>query len=387
MDAIGRLAGGVAHDFNNLLTVITAQMDMSMRTMEAANPLRGRLQETKDAAHRAGRLTSQLLAFSRKQILQPTVQHLNDIVAGMARMLPRLIGEDIALAVALDPDLDLVRVDRGQVEQVVMNLVVNARDAMPRGGRLTIETGNVELDGEYARQHPGVVPGRYVMLAVSDTGSGMDEATRARIFEPFFTTKAPGQGTGLGLSTVYGIVAQSGGHVRVYSEPGQGSTFRIHLPPVADERETAAPAAAPPPAHGHETVLLVEDEEMVRRVAREILEFQGYTVLVASNGEEAAQTAAQHGGAIDLLVTDVVMPGMSGRVVADRLVAARPDLKVLFMSGYTDGAIAHHGVLEAGTAYLAKPFTVDTLAAKVRAVLDGTPDAAPPPAPRPPAEV
>ena len=378
MDAIGRLAGGVAHDFNNLLTVITTQMELGLMDLPGSDPLRVRLRETKDAAFRAGRLTSQLLAFSRKQILQPTVQNLNEIVGALAKMLPRLIGEDITLGVALAPDLQNARVDRGQIEQVVMNLVINARDAMPSGGRLTIETRNVDLDAAYTCQHPGVVPGRYVMLAVSDTGCGMDEATRGRIFEPFFTTKAPGQGTGLGLSTVYGIVAQSDGHIHVYSEPGRGSTFRAHFSAVREAVVAAAPVAELPPARGQETVLLVEDDEMLRRVAREVLEAQGYTVLVASNGHEAVQAAAQHAGPIDLLLTDVVMPGMSGRVVADRFAVSRPETKVLFMSGYTDGAIAHHGVLEPGMAYLAKPFTVDTLSARVRDVLDGAAETSPP---------
>jgi two-component system cell cycle sensor histidine kinase/response regulator CckA len=378
MEAIGRLAGGVAHDFNNLLTVITAQMELSLMDLPVSNPLRARLHETKEAAFRAGRLTSHLLAFSRKQILQPTVQNLNEIVGALAKMLPRLIGEDITLGVPLAPDLQNARVDRGQIEQVVMNLVINARDAMAGGGQLTIETRNVDLDAAYTRQHPGVVPGRYVMLAVSDTGCGMDAATRGRIFEPFFTTKAPGQGTGLGLSTVYGIVAQSEGHLRVYSEPGRGSTFRAYFPAVSEAVEAAAPAAVPPPARGQETVLLVEDDEMLRRVAREVLEAQGYTVLVASDGHEAAHVAARHAGPIHLLLTDVVMPGMSGRVVADRLAASRPETRVLFMSGYTDGAIAHHGVLDPGTAYLAKPFTVETLSARVRDVLDGAAEASPP---------
>ncbi|HKW94237.1 MAG TPA: ATP-binding protein [Methylomirabilota bacterium] len=376
MEAIGRLAGGVAHDFNNLLTVITAQMDLSLMNVSVSDPLRGRLQETKDAAFRAARLTSHLLAFSRKQILQATIQNLNDIVGGLAKMLPRLIGEDVVLATLLAPDIQNVRVDRGQVEQVVMNLVINARDAMPGGGRLTIETQNVDLDATYTRQHPGVTPGRYVMLAVSDTGCGMDEATRARIFEPFFTTKPPGQGTGLGLSTVYGIVAQSGGYIRVYSEPGRGSTFRSYFPAVSETVQMATPAGDQVPARGHETVLLVEDEEMLRRVAREVLEAQGYTVLVASNGHEAAQAAAQHPGPIHLLLTDVVMPGMSGRVVADRLAMSRPETKVLFMSGYTDGAIAHHGVLEPKMEYLAKPFSVETLSARVRDVLDAATETA-----------
>jgi PAS domain S-box-containing protein len=378
MDAVGRLAGGVAHDFNNLLTVIFAQTDLALRAVPVSDPLRTRLQETKEAAARAARLTSQLLAFSRKQILQPTVQNLNDIVGALTVMLQRLIGEDIALAEVLAPDLHATRVDRGQVEQVVMNLVINARDAMRGGGRLTIETRNVDIDATYALQHPGVIPGRYVMLAVSDTGIGMDEATRGRIFEPFFTTKGPGQGTGLGLSTVYGIVTQSGGHIRVYSEPGRGSTFRAYFPAVGESIAEPAPAAEVAPARGQETVLLVEDEEMVRRVAREILEAQGYTVLVASNGHEAAQTAAQHAGPIDLLLTDVVMPGMSGRVVADRLATSRPEARVLFMSGYTDGAIAHHGVLDPRMAYLAKPFTVDSLSRRVREVLDGALETAPP---------
>src|SRR6266853_5035885 len=328
MDAIGRLAGGVAHDFNNLLTVITTQMELGLMDLPGSDPLRVRLRETKDAAFRAGRLTSQLLAFSRKQILQPTVQNLNEIVGTLAKMLPRLIGEDITLGVALAPDLQNARVDRGQIEQVVMNLVINARDAMPSGGRLTIETRNVDLDAAYTCQHPGVVPGRYVMLAVS--------------------------------------------------EPGRGSTFRAHFSAVREAVVAPAPVAELPPARGQETVLLVEDDEMLRRVAREVLEAQGYTVLVASNGHEAVQAAAQHAGPIDLLLTDVVMPGMSGRVVADCFAVSRTETKVLFMSGYTDGAIAHPGVLEPGMAYLAKPFTVDTLSARVRDVLDGAAETSPP---------
>jgi PAS domain S-box-containing protein len=373
MDAIGRLAGGVAHDFNNLLTVIGTQMDMALRRLPADEPVRERLQETKEAANQAARLTRQLLALSRKQILQPTVQSLNDVVGGLATMLPRLIGEDIALVVTLAPSIERARVDRGQVEQVVMNLVVNARDAMPDGGRLAIETGNVELDAAYVRQHPGVAPGRYVMLAVSDTGCGMDEPTRSRIFEPFFTTKAPGRGTGLGLSTVYGIVTQSGGHVHVYSEPGSGSCFKIYFPRVEEEVPAAPDAVDVVSPGGRETVLLVEDEAMLRRVARDILEDLGYTVLSASNGTEAAQVAARYDGPVDLLLTDVVMPGMSGRAVAELILAARPGMRVLYMSGYTDGAIAHHGVLDAGVAYLEKPFTIETLSAKVRAVLDAAP--------------
>jgi PAS domain S-box-containing protein len=381
MDAIGRLAGGVAHDFNNLLTVISAQVELALREVPPPGQLRPRLQEVKEAAERAARLTGQLLAFSRKQILQPTVQSLNDIVSGLGKMLPRLIGEDIDVGMALASDLERTRVDRGQIEQVVMNLVVNARDAMPHGGRLTIETRNVVLDEAYARQHLGVTPGRHVMLAVSDTGCGMDEATRARVFDPFFTTKAPGQGTGLGLSTVYGIVAQSGGHVAVYSEPGRGATFKAYFPAVASSAEAASPEPETPVVRGHETVLLVEDEAMLRRAAREILELQGYQVLSAAGGHEAAQAAGRHAGPIHLLLTDVVMPEMSGPAVAARLATARPDMKVLYMSGYTDGAIAHHGVLEPGVAYLSKPFTIDSLTAKVRAVLDGDD------APRPPIAV
>jgi CheY-like chemotaxis protein len=279
---------------------------------------------------------------------------------------------------ALAPDLERTRVDRGQIEQVVMNLVVNARDAMPLGGRLTIETCNVRLDEGYAQQHPGVAPGRYVMLAVSDTGCGMDDATRARVFDPFFTTKPPGQGTGLGLSTVYGIVAQSGGHVGVYSELGRGATFKVYFPSVTESAadEVAEPEA--PVVRGHETVLLVEDEAMLRRAAREILELQGYQVLCAADGHEAAQAAGRHPGPIHLLLTDVVMPEMSGPAVAARLATSRPDMKVLYMSGYTDGAIAHHGVLEPGVAYLPKPFTIDSLTGKVRAVLDGDDVARPP---------
>ena len=370
LEAVGQLAGGIAHDFNNLLTVIRGYSDLMLVSLDRADPQRVHLEAIKDAADRAASLTRQLLAFSRKQVLQPKVLDLNALVTNVNQMLQRMIGEDIDLAIVLRSDLGHVKADPGQLEQVIMNLVVNARDAMPQGGQLTIETANVELDEAYARRHAAVQPGPYVMLTVSDTGHGMDAKTQARIFEPFFTTKGPGQGTGLGLSTVYGIVKQSGGSVWVYSEPGHGTTFRIYLQRVQEQVE--APQAPSPGASPHETetVLLAEDDKTVRTLVRMVLQEHGYTVLAAPHGVEALRISEAHQGVIHLLVTDVVMPGMNGRELAQRLALARPDMKVLYVSGYTDDVIIRHGVLEAGIAFLQKPFTPDVLARKVRDVLD-----------------
>jgi PAS domain S-box-containing protein len=375
MEAIGRMAGGVAHDFNNLLTAITGYCELLLSDMDAQDLRRSDVEEIKKAADRAAALTRQLLAFSRRQLLAPQVLDLNVVMANMDKMLRRMIGEDIDLVTLLDPALGRVKADPGQIEQVLMNLAINARDAMPQGGKLTIETANVDLDETYARRHIAVSPGPYVMLAVSDTGHGMDEETKSHIFEPFFTTKEPGKGTGLGLSTVYGIVKQSGGDIYVYSEPGHGTTFKIYLPRVdASAEASAAAQAASNPVSGSETILLVEDDEGVQELIRRILERNGYTVLAARRGDEAVQIAEQHAAPIDLLVTDVVMPEMSGRELVKRLMALRPTVKVLYISGYADSAIVRHGVLEADATFLQKPFTPDELARKVRAALEaGTP--------------
>ena len=374
MEGIGMLAGGVAHDFNNLLTVIIGYSELLMSESRGRPEGAGRelVHEIKKAGERAATLTRQLLAFSRKQVLQPVILNLNSLIAELEKMLRRMIGEDIDLATALAPDLGRVKADPGQIEQVVMNLVVNARDAMPTGGRLTVETRNVELGSSYAENHQGVRPGPYVMLAVSDTGCGMDAATLARIFEPFFTTKEVGKGTGLGLATVYGVVKQSGGHVAVYSEAGRGTAFKIYLPRTVDAARAGAsltgPAAAP---RGDETVLLADDDEAIRRIAGIVLESSGYTVLAAQDGDEALQIGRAHPGPIDLLVTNVVMPKMSGRQLAESLAPVHPQMRVLYLSGYTDDAVVRHGVLEAGTAFLQKPFTPGVLARKAREVLDG----------------
>ncbi len=373
MEAIGSLAGGVAHDFNNLLTVILSYTGFAMEGVREGDPTKGDLLEVKKAGEQAAALTRQLLAFSRKQILQPVLVDLNQIAAGTERMLRRILGEDIDLVQVLAPDLGLVKADPGQIEQVLMNLVVNARDAMPEGGKLTIETSNAEIDEEYAARHVAVTPGPYVQVAVTDTGSGMDAQTRARLFEPFFTTKEKGKGTGLGLSTVYGIVKQSGGNIWVYSEPGRGTTFKIYLPRDASVTAPAVkPTAVHRPATGTETILLVEDEEALRKVARRALVEAGYTVLAAANGDEAIRACVEHVGDIQLLLTDVVMPGMSGKTLAQSLSKTQPALKILYMSGYTDNAIVRHGVLDAGTHFLGKPFTAGELLRKVRDVMDGT---------------
>jgi len=371
MEAIGQLAGGVAHDFNNLLTAINGYSSLALQRLEANHPIRSYLEEVKKAGDRAANLTRQLLAFGRKQILQPVAINLNDVVTDMNKMLQRLIGEDIRLTAKLDLALKSIKADPGQVEQVLVNLVVNARDAMPQGGKLTIETSTVELDSEYAGRHIGFTPGSYVMLAVSDTGTGMSEDTRARIFDPFFTTKAKGKGTGLGLSTVYGIVKQSGGNIWVYSELGHGTTFKVYLPELATApRKTEAPVVEPSLPGGSETVLLVEDEDVVRSLAQKILEQSGYKVLAASRGAEAIRLCRQRTEPIHLLLTDVVMPETSGKEVADRVTEVLPGLRVLFMSGYTDEAIVHHGVLDTNIEFIQKPFTPAALVRKVREVLD-----------------
>jgi signal transduction histidine kinase/ActR/RegA family two-component response regulator len=374
VEAIGRLAGGVAHDFNNLLMTILGCSELLLRDFDSADPRREEVEEIRRAAQRATSLTHQLLAFGRRQVLQPRVLDLNEIVENMNRMLRRMIGEDIQFLTILTPGLWPVRVDPGQIEQVVMNLVVNARDAMPEGGRLTIETANMNLDEEYARRHIAVKPGPFVMLAVTDTGCGMDAETRSHLFEPFFTTKEKGKGTGLGLSTVYGIIKQSGGNIWAYSEVGEGSTFKVYLPRAEEPAEDYKPKEiASEVAKGSETILLVEDEEAVRNMISRVLQGSGYTVLEAGQGKEALEACRKHPGPIHLMVTDVIMPQMSGRELAERMAVIRPEMKVLFMSGYPDNAIVHHGVLDPGTAFLQKPFTLTALENKVREVLE--PDA------------
>jgi signal transduction histidine kinase/ActR/RegA family two-component response regulator len=371
MEAVGRLAGGVAHDFNNLLTVILGRSQLVLDTVRSEPSIHHNVELIQSSAARAAELTQQLLAFSRGQVLAPRVLDLNAIVADMEKILRRLIGEDVDLVTVPDPTIGRVRADPGQLRQVIMNLALNARDAMPEGGKLTIETTDVEMDQTFVLRHVTVRPGRYVMLAVSDTGMGMDEHTKSRLFEPFFTTKEPGKGTGLGLSTVYGIVKQSDGHVSVYSEPGKGATFKIYLPRVeqAVEQTEARPALADLP-RGSETILLVEDEGALRELARESLQMLGYAVLPARHGKEALQFGRRHTGPIHLLVTDVVMPEMNGRELAGRLAGLRSDVKALYMSGYAGEAVVRHGVLDNGNAFLQKPFTVDVLARKVREVLD-----------------
>jgi PAS domain S-box-containing protein len=375
MEAVGRLAGGIAHDFNNLLMVISGYSEFLLDRLGPEPALRAPAQEIANAAGRATALTRQLLAFSRKQMLAPKILDLNGVVTENLKMLTRVIGEDIDLVMVPATSLGTVRADAGQIEQVIMNLAVNARDAMPSGGKLTIETSNVSLDDEYARFHAPLKPGNYVMLAISDTGAGMDSETQSHIFEPFFTTKGP-KGTGLGLSTVYGIVKQSGGYIWVYSEPGRGTTFKIYLPRVADAVETpvhiAIPAESAAPEPGTETILLVEDEANLRYLARQFLEKQGYRVIDAADGAVAMQIAVAHEGVIHLLLTDVIMPGMNGRELAQRISEIRPNVKVLYMSGYTENVIGRNGTLDAGVRLLQKPFTLRDLKNKVREVLDST---------------
>jgi two-component system, cell cycle sensor histidine kinase and response regulator CckA len=370
MEAVGRLSGGIAHDFNNLLGVIIGYIQVMKRSLLPGQPSYEYAEEIEKAGQRAVTLTRQLLAFSRQQVLDPVILNLNTLVSEMEKMLPRLIGEDIQLNFVLDPVIGQVKADQGQVEQVLMNLVVNARDAMPDGGKLTIQTANVDLDAAFARVHQGSVPGHYVMLGVTDTGTGMDPEIQAQIFEPFFTTKERDKGTGLGLATVYGIVKQSNGYIAVDSEKGKGASFKVYLPrieqPVATKRENIQ---TPPTLRGSETVLLVEDAQPLRALGQLFLKENGYHVLTAADGAEAEQVAAQNAGPIHLLLTDVVMPGINGRVLAERLAPRHPDMKVLYMSGYTDAFIAGHGVLEAGTHLLHKPFTEEALMRKVRELL------------------
>jgi PAS domain S-box-containing protein len=374
MEAVGRLAGGVAHDFNNLLTVIIGYGEMLLLTGERRGTPSCEAQQILYAAQRASELTRQLLTFSRQQIVQPCLINLNSVVTDLEGMLLRLIGEDILVRTVLDRTLFPVRIDRGQMEQVIVNLAVNARDAMPDGGHLIIETANIDLDQPYTRDHLTVEPGRYVMLVVSDTGDGMDPETLSHIFEPFFTTKAPGQGTGLGLSTVYGIVKQGGGHIWTYSEPDHGTTFRIYLPAAieAGDGSLESDLRGRIETRGTETILVLEDEPALRKLVQTMLDQQGYTILEAATPEQALRLCDEHTGSIDLLVTDVVMPGMSGRQIAERAVQRRPTLKVLYMSGYTADAIAHHGVLESGVAFLQKPFSSEALLQKVREVLNSS---------------
>jgi len=371
LEAIGQLAGGVAHDFNNLLTAINGYSALALRRVGEDHPITPYLEEIQKAGDRAANLTRQLLAFGRKQLLQPLALNLNDILGDMIKLLKRLIGEDIQLVTKPGADLKQIKADPGQLEQVLVNLVVNARDAMPRGGIVTIETVNTTLDGTYASKHLDAIPGEYVMLAISDTGTGMDHKTQSRIFEPFFTTKAKDKGTGLGLSTVYGIIKQSGGSVWVYSELGKGTTFKVYLPLVEEEvKQAAETAGLAPLRHGSETVLLVEDEDMVRKLASELLAETGYRVLEANGGEAAIHLGKKHKERIDLLITDVVMPKLSGKEVAQQLQAIHPETKVLFMSGYTDEAIVHHGIVDSGIAFIQKPFSERALAQKIRDVLD-----------------
>jgi CheY-like chemotaxis protein len=371
MEAVGRLAGGIAHDFNNLVTAILGYADLALRRVAAHDPLRRNVEEITRAAERAAALTQQLLAFSRKQVLQPRVLDVRAVLEGAQGLLRRLISEDIELAIRAEPGVGRVRVDPVQLEQVLLNLAINARDAMPQGGRLLLEAQDQDLDDAYAREHLGGQAGRFVMLAVSDTGHGMNRETQARIFEPFFTTKELGKGTGLGLSTVYGIVKQSGGYIWVYSEPGRGSTFKVYLPRVTETAEAAAEPEAPGlPARGSETVLLVEDEDAVRQLVQELLESVGYEVLTAARPVEALRLAADYAGPLHLLVTDVVMPQMDGPELAQRLRTLRPDVRVLYVSGYSPGIVADRGVLEHGGTFLQKPFSAEALETKVRETLD-----------------
>jgi signal transduction histidine kinase len=372
MEVIGQLAGGVAHDFNNLLAVIMGYSDLMIEKFGGNEEIRSNLETIRLASERAAGLTQQLLIFSRKQTVQPVVLNLSNVVDGMKKMLRRLIDENIELTFALGKDIGRIKADSGHVGQVLMNLAVNARDAMPRGGKLAVETSNVTLDEQYARLHAGVTPGDYVMLSICDTGMGMSEEVKARLFEAFFTTKPKGKGTGLGLATCQTIVQQSGGHIGVYSEAGKGTTFKVYFPRVDLPLDVMAGSIQTGPLpRGTETLLIVEDEPVVRHLARDVLEGQGYEVLRASNGQHALHVAREHKGSpIRLVITDVIMPLMGGKVMAEWLKSAYPDIKILFTSGYTDEAITHHGVLDSDMAFLPKPYTPATLTRKVREMLD-----------------
>jgi PAS domain S-box-containing protein len=371
MEAVGQLAGGVAHDFNNLLTAVLGNANLLQEEPDLSDTVRDEITEIVKAAERAAGLTRQLLAFGRKQVLQPTIVDVNALVTDMGHMLRRLIGEHIQLATTLAPDLAPVRADAGQLEQVILNLAINARDAMPTGGRLSIETANVELDESYALTHVSVRPGKYVLLAVSDTGTGMDEDTKTHLFEPFFTTKDRTKGTGLGLATVYGIIKQSNGYIRVYSEKGHGSSFKVHLPVAGRVDHVERPGQPPArPARGTELLLVVEDEPSVRQLTKILLEKAGYRVLIAANAQEAADLFQRHGDSIALLITDVVMPGPSGPALLRHLSEQRPGLKVLYMSGYADDAVPAQGALDPDAVFLQKPFTADRLVHKVREALE-----------------
>src|SRR5882762_8272675 len=371
MEAVGQLAGGIAHDFNNLLTAILGNTQLLLRELPPGDSKRGDVEEIRKASERAASLTRQLLAYSRRQMLQPEVLDLNVVVAEMDKLLRRLIGEHISLVTVLAPDLGRVRADPNQIEQVIVNLAVNARDAMPEGGKPTIETANVDLDETFAQAHLGSVAGSYAMLAVTDTGAGMDAGVRAHLFEPFFTTKEVGKGTGLGLATVYGIVKQSGGYISVYTEVDRGSSFKVYLPRVErPSAPAAAPSSRPGIARGSETVLVVEDDRAVLALSCRALEAEGYTILCASDGADALRIVERHGGEIHLLLTDVVMPGMSGRELAEQMTARRAGIRILYMSGYPGDAAVHHGALVRGSAFLQKPFAPDALARKVRETLD-----------------
>jgi PAS domain S-box-containing protein len=371
MEAVGRLAGGIAHDFNNLLTVINGYSHLTLEKLVKSDPIYKEIEEIHKAGEHAAALTRQLLAFSRKQVLQPQILNLNAIVSDIDQLLRRLIGENIVFVTRLDKDLGSVKVDPGQIERVIVNLAANARDAMPQGGKLTLTTSNVEFDQAYALQHREVAPGRYVMIAITDSGAGMTEDVKSHLFEPFFTTKGPGKGTGLGLATVHGVVRQSGGHIGVTSEPGRGTTFKIHLPRVEVASEPIQKADGPrKDLQGSETLLLVEDEASVLLFARSVLVKSGYRVIEARHAEEALLVAERHTGALHLLLTDLVMPGLNGLELARRLVALKPGLRVIYMSGYSD-TLLHEGILPPGTAFLSKPFTPETLLGKVRETLEG----------------
>jgi signal transduction histidine kinase len=376
MEAVGLLAGGVAHDFNNILGIITGYCGLLLRDLDARDRQRPRVEHVLSAAERGAALTRQLLAFGRKQVLQPRVFDLNAVVVDTERMLRRLIEESVQVTTVTASRLGRVKADPGQIEQVIMNLAVNARDAMPQGGKLIIETADVDLDEIHARSHPGVAAGRYVVLAVSDTGHGMDAATIARVFEPFFTTKEPGKGTGLGLATVYGIVKQSGGHISVHSALGRGTTFKVYLPLSQDDLAAPVVAAKGTAAGGSEAILLLEDEPALREVIREVLETAGYTVVTGPTPKDALQSALDERVAVGLVLTDVVMPNLNGRDAAARVRDVHPGAPVLFMSGYTDEAIGHHGVLEATEHFLQKPFTTEVLLEKLRQVLQARPGSA-----------